>query len=161
MHLVIAALIVGGLFLILPRTEQGEQTVLDMTKPRGIRLNNPGNIRHGDNWRGMAPDQPDESFVYFTDPRFGIRAMVRILRSYARRGLVTVSDIIQTWAPPIENNTAAYVASVAGRMGVSPSTPVDLDNPDQVISLLEAIVLHENGQQPYNRATFEQGYELA
>ena len=61
MYLVIAALIVGGLFLTLPRTETGEQTVLDMTKPRGIRLNNPGNIRHGDNWRGMAPDQPDQS----------------------------------------------------------------------------------------------------
>lgn len=161
MYLVIAALIVGGLFLTLPRTETGEQTVLDMTKPRGIRLNNPGNIRHGDNWRGMAPDQPDQSFVYFTDPRFGIRAMVRILRSYQRRGLTTVSDIINTWAPPVENDTGAYVAHVARRMGVTPSTPVDLDDRDQVVALLEAITLHENGQQPYNRATFEQGYELA
>jgi len=160
-YLVIAALITGGLFLLIPRTETGEQTVLDMTKPRGIRLNNPGNIRHGDDWRGMAPDQPDSDFVLFTDPRFGIRAMVRILKSYERRGIRTVSEIINTWAPPIENNTAAYVASVAGRMGVTPSTPVDLDNKDQVVELLQAIVLHENGQQPYNRATIEQGYELA
>jgi len=72
-----------------------------------------------------------------------------------------VADIINTWAPPVENDTAAYVAHVARRMGVTPSTPVDLDDRAQVVALLEAITLHENGQQPYNRATFEQGYELA
>lgn len=159
-YLVLTALIAGAVLFLTPRTERGS-VVLDMTKPRGIRLNNPGNIRHGDNWQGMAPDQPDQSFVYFTDPRYGIRAMVKILHSYRRRGIRTVRDIINTWAPPVENDTAAYVAHVAERLGVSPDTPVDLDNRHQVVELLQAITLHENGQQPYNRATFEQGVELA
>jgi hypothetical protein len=30
-------------------------------EPRGIRLNNPGNLRHGDKWQGMVDDQPDRS----------------------------------------------------------------------------------------------------
>lgn len=160
MRLLVLAALAGAVLFAWPRTEKGA-AVLDMTLPRGVRLNNPGNIRHGDNWRGMAPDQPDQSFVYFTDPRYGIRAMVKILQSYRRRGIRTVRDIINTWAPPIENNTAAYVESVAGRMGVSPDAPIDLENTGQVIELLQAITLHENGQQPYNRATFEQGVELA
>lgn len=135
--------------------------MLDMTKPRGVRLNNPGNIRHGDNWNGMAAEQPDSSFVYFTEPKWGFRAMVRILKSYRRRGIRTVSEIIGTWAPPVENNTAAYVAHVAERMGVTPGTPVNLEDTDQVTALLEAITLHENGQQPYSKDTIRRGIELA
>lgn len=171
MYLVLAALIAGGFFLLTPRTEKEEQTVLDMTKPRGIRLNNPGNIRHGDNWQGMAPDQPDASFVYFVDPRYGYRAMAKILASYQRRGITTVADIINTWAPPTgrdpatgqayTQDSAAYVAHVAQRMGVTPSTPVDLENKAMVVELLDAISRHENAGQSFSRSTIEQGYEWA
>ncbi|MCG2581933.1 MAG: structural protein [Marinobacter sp.] len=142
-----------------------------MTKPRGIRLNNPGNIRHGDNWQGMAQDQPDESFVYFVDPRYGYRAMVKVLQSYARRGVVTVRDIINTWAPPVGRDpntgetytqeTGAYVAHVARRLGVTPDARVDLDNKHQVVELLDAITRHENANETFDRSTIERGYELA
>lgn len=171
MRLVLAALVAGGLFLLIPRTEKGEQTVLDMTKPRGIRLNNPGNIRHGDNWQGMAQEQPDSAFVLFVDPRYGYRAMTKILRSYARRGVVTVRDIINTWAPPkgrdpetgetYTQDTGSYVAHVSQRLGISPSTPVDLDNKAMVVELLDAISRHENAGQTFSRSTIEQGYEWA
>lgn len=156
------AAVIGGLFLaLIPRKEQGERTVQDMSLPRGIRNNNPGNIRHGDNWRGMAETQPDSEFVTFEHPKWGFRAMVRILKSYNRRGVKTLSDIIGTWAPPIENNTAAYVASVAQRLQVRPGEVIDLNNEAQVVDLLEAITIHENGQQPYSRDTIKRGYELA
>lgn len=157
----LAALAVSGAVLFLwPNVERGS-AVTDMTLPRGIRNNNPGNIRHGDSWRGMADSQPDAAFVTFTDPKWGFRAMVRILKSYQRRGVRTLADIIGTWAPPIENNTAAYVASVAGRLGMNPGGVIDLSDEQQVIDLLEAITLHENGVQPYTRDTIKRGYELA
>lgn len=160
MRWAIFAALVGGLFLIVPRTEKGKEAV-NMTLPRGIRNNNPGNIRHGDNWRGMAEEQPDSAFITFVKPEWGFRAMVRILHSYNRRGVNTLAEIINTWAPPVENNTAAYVNHVAERLGMAPSGVIDLEDRETVIDLLEAITLHENGQQPYSRDIIRRGYELA
>lgn len=156
----VAALLVGAAFFLTPKAERGAE-VLDMTKPRGIRLNNPGNIRHGDNWQGMAPDQPDASFINFKDPRYGYRAMVRILHSYRRRGIRTLGEIIQTWAPPVENDTAAYVAHVEQLTGLQRNHPITLENKSQVVDLLDAITRHENSNQTFDRSIIERGYELA
>ena len=132
--------------------------VMDRTrKPRGIRNHNPGNIRHGDDWQGMRSLQTDRSFVQFVSPEYGIRAMARILKSYERRGLVTVEQIIGTWAPDTENDTDSYVHHVAAVLGVSPDTPVtESDYP----VLIAAIIRHENGQQPYSLDTIEAGVML-
>lgn len=112
--------------------------------PRGIRNNNPGNIkRTGDQWQGMAADQPDPVFVTFIAPEWGFRAMTRILRGYAAAGAHTVRAIINRWAPPSENITSAYVDDVAKRLGVGPDDPIDLDA--VLPGLLQAIALHENG----------------
>lgn len=128
------------------------------TMTRGLRNNNPGNIRHGDKWQGMAPDQTDNAFVKFIEPEFGIRAMVRILRKYYARGLVSVRQIISTWAPPSENDTESYMLSVAKKLNVDPDDRLALDNalPD----LITAIIRHENGVQPYSAITIARGIEL-
>lgn len=127
---------------------------------RGIRNNNPGNIRlSGTTWQGQVPpdQQTDTDFVQFTDARWGIRAMARILNNYALRGINTVSGIISTWAPPTENKTAAYINAVADDLHVSPNAVVtDALKP----SLIAAIIRHENGQQPYSMATIQAGVAL-
>src|SRR6266850_7076468 len=116
---------------------------------RGIRNNNPGNNRHtGARWQGMADEQPDPNFVTFIAPEYGIRAIVRILRSYTKRGKNTIRQYISTWAPPSENNTEAYVQSVVNRVGISADVEVALD--DVLPQLVEAITQHENGEQPYS-----------
>jgi len=83
--------------------------------PRGIRNNNPGNIRRSDDqWRGLAADQTDADFFRFAEPRFGIRAMARILQVYQEHhGLRTIREIINRWAPSVENPTGDYVTAVA------------------------------------------------
>ena len=126
--------------------------------PRGIRNNNPGNIRHGDNWVGMCKKQRDDAFVQFDDPRYGIRAMVRILGSYEKRGVVTVQQVITTWAPPCENNTSAYINSVSRQLGVKPGVRLKKDDYPQLIA---AIIQHENGSQPYSMQTIREGVKLA
>lgn len=47
--------------------------------PRGIRNNNPGNIRHGANWLGLNPNgrNIDSAFCVFESPFFGIRALAK------------------------------------------------------------------------------------
>lgn len=134
----------------------------DKSLPRGIRNNNPGNIRKsGDAWQGLADIQPDTEFFSFADPVYGIRALAKILRNYRDRyGLNTVQGIINRWAPPVENNTGAYVRMVANKVGVAPSEPLTWDA-GQMRRLVSAIIQHENGQNPYSMATIADGISRA
>lgn len=138
--------------------------------PRGIRNNNPGNVRHGSNWQGMAPVQTDADFVQFIDPVYGVRALAKVLRTYRdAHGIRTVRGIIERWAPPVgqdasgkayTQNTGAYVQSVAGKLGVNPDAPLSFSG-EQVQQLVTAIIKHENGRQPYDAAVIRQGVSLA
>ncbi|HBQ2427905.1 TPA: structural protein [Klebsiella aerogenes] len=131
---------------------------------RGIRNNNPGNIRWGDDWKGLVPtaQRTDKSFCQFTSPEYGIRVMIIILHNYQRKyGLNTVSDIIKRWAPPNENNTQAYINSVAQATGVTPEQRIDTSDSRFMMKLLQAIVKHENGKQPYSIDVFVQAINLA
>lgn len=129
-----------------------------MAIPRGIRNNNPGNIRHGDNWQGMKAIQTDKSFVQFKTPQYGIRAMAKVLDSYRRRGVEYLVDIISTWAPPNENDTGAYIASVEKQTGIYANERITREQYPRVIA---AIIKHENGFNPYSAATIEEGIALA
>ena len=128
--------------------------------PRGIRNNNPGNIRHGDNWDGLAKVQPDPAFCLFTTPEYGIRAMARVLTNYQRRhGIKTVRGIITRWAPPKENDTDAYVDHVAQVVGVDPDEPLVVI--EVLPRLIPVIIKHENGQMPYSDDQIATGIRMA
>lgn len=128
---------------------------------RGVRNNNPGNIRHvpGVTWQGQATEQTDSAFVQFTDPVYGIRAIVRIMRSYERQGIDTLGEAIDRWAPPNENNSAAYVDAVCTECGIPAEDRVSLDS--VMPKLVKAIIRHENGEQPYTDVQIERGIALA
>jgi len=135
--------------------------VVMYTKTRGLRNNNPGNIRKSNTkWDGLATDQTDASYFVFKSPVYGIRAMAKILHTYAvKHGLNTVHGIISRWAPPSENNTASYVDDVSARLSVAPDTVINVDA--QMPKLVMAIIKHENGIQPYSIAEINQGVKLA
>lgn len=127
---------------------------------RGIRNNNPGNIRHGEAWQGRADPQTDPDFVQFVSADYGIRAMTKVLLTYSERyGLNTVRGIITRWAPPVENNTESYINSVAKRLGVDPDQEIDVRA--YMAALVAAIIKHENGVQPYKIGTLNSGLILA
>lgn len=140
----------------------GPVTYRNPNMPRGIRNMNPGNLRRtGTPWRGKSIKQTDDAFVQFDSPVYGIRALARVLQTYrGDYGLNTVAEIINRWAPPVENNTGAYVSAVAGAMGVPPGEPLDNSEPT-ALALVEAIVNHENGFQPYSTETLLAGIRLA
>jgi len=128
---------------------------------RGERNLNPGNIRHvnGTKWVGSAPEQTDSAFVQFTDVKYGIRAIARILASYERQGIDTIGETIDRWAPPNENNSAAYVDAVCNACGINADQKVSLH---QIMpQLIKAIIHHENGEQPYSDAQIAEGIALA
>lgn len=135
-----------------------------MATPRGIRNSNPGNIRiSGTPWCGKIAGN-DPSFETFDTAENGIRAMVKVLFTYFyKHKLNTIHGIISRWAPASENNTAAYVRAVAKHVGVMPDghDPISLDNVNTLLKLVEAIIQHENGQQPYSEAQILEGVRLA
>lgn len=136
---------------------------------RGIRNNNPGNIRVGAKWQGLAtPDEmtdaqkAEKEFCVFKSPPWGIRAMARTLITYQdKHKLNTVSGIINRWAPPVENDTGAYASHVASKIGVGVHEPINIHTYEAMRPLIEAIILHENGEQPYSSAQIDKGLVLA
>lgn len=132
--------------------------------PRGIRNHNPGNIRWGSDWLGLKKDGKlqDPSFCVFVSPAFGIRALAKVLLNYKRiHGLNTVRQIISRYAPPNENQTAAYIQSVAKQLGVFPDTIIDIEERGVLTVFIKAVIRMENGIQPYSGETIQRGIELA
>lgn len=130
------------------------------SQPRGIRLNNPGNIEYGESWRGMAAEQKDPRFVAFTEPVYGIRALAKILLNYQRKhGIRTVDGIITRYAPPHENNTDAYIVAVSRACGIDPTDIIDVG--EYLPDIVPAIIKHENGMQPYDTATIRRAIDMA
>lgn len=81
---------------------------------RPAKNNNPGNIRcvPNQNWLGALPygTRGETTFVVFTSPDYGIRAMLKILITYmTKRGCTTLKDIIKRYAPAADgNNVVRY-----------------------------------------------------
>lgn len=119
---------------------------------RGIRNNNPGNIRKSaDKWQGLRAEQTDSAFFQFTEAKYGVRALGKVLLNYrAKYGLSNVRDLINRWAPPVENNTSSYVAQVSRALNVAADTTIDVTA--RLPDLAAAIIVHENGSNPYTAA---------
>ena len=136
---------------------------MNQRPPRGIRNNNPGNIRHGQNWQGLNLDgrNIDPAFCVFKSPVFGIRALAKVLMNYKKiHGLNTVRQIISRYAPPNENQTKAYIQTVAQQIGVYPDTVIDIEERGILTVFIKAVIRMENGIQPYSDEVIQQGIDL-
>lgn len=117
-------------------------------QPLGIRQNNPGNIR----------SQDGQGYRSYPDAMEGITATAQNLVAYDKKhGLNTVQGIISRWAPPSENDTNSYIQNVSGMLGVAPDQPLDMKNPETIFGLTNAIIQHENGQNPYSEQQVAMG----
>ena len=140
---------------------------------RGIRNNNPLNIRHSaDQWEGARAEQTDKSFVQFESMAYGYRAAWKTLESYwkhfkALRQPMTVQAVIGRWAPPSENDTDAYVTTILRLTSLGGNEL--LPRPfmgiaiDKLVRLFRAMTTMECGV-PYDQVSEQpiwEGYDLA
>ena len=149
-------------------------TFKDMT--RGIRNNNPLNIRHSnDKWQGAATTQTDPAFVQFESMEYGYRAVWKLLDTYHLRFRrehmpYSVRTIIARWAPPSENDTEAYVKAVVRLSGLGgneniprPNRYRNFERLEKTARLIAAMTCVECGvrwsQVDWN--AIWQGYDLA
>jgi hypothetical protein len=133
--------------------------------PRGIRNNNPLNIRKGNNWKGERPVQTDKAFEEYSSMTYGIRAGFIIIRKYMSgyNGLTekfnTIEKIIRRWAPPTENATQRYIDQVAKESGISPRLKLSFDDKKSMCAIVSAMIHVECGQK-VDMALIESGYDL-
>ena len=122
---------------------------------RGIRNNNPLNLDFiappERPWNGQIGQ--DGPFAVYDTPANGVRAASHQLQKDYGEGQ-TLSEIITDWAPPAENDTAAYISAVSTQTGIDPNATFDLHA--NLPALVTAMILHENGIQPYNPSDIAQ-----
>jgi hypothetical protein len=132
-------------------------------QPRGIRNNNPGNLKYNPRirYQGLAdPPYDTGGFFVFLTAVDGLRALMRDLLVGYLRGEETVYAIIHQFAPTSENDTASYIRSVclaltqALKYEVRPDDALNIDSAAVIIPFARAIVRHENGRDPYTYADY-------
>ena len=121
---------------------------LECVIPRGLRNNNPGNIRlSGQVWQGEVRPGADKAFCTFESMEYGYRALLKLLRNYRlKHGCKTVRDFIERWAPPIENHTEIYIRIVCKRCGWTETHEPNIDDETEMVKFAEAISRMENGK---------------
>lgn len=119
--------------------------------PRGLRNNNPLNIRKGCRWLGLRDFPTDKEFCEFKTMAYGYRAAFVTLRTYySKHNCRTLREIINRWAPPSENNTSSYLQAVMMKTGIRDSnsflpTPFFAQNIGLWQDILIAMAEVENG----------------
>ncbi len=113
---------------------------------RGLRNNNPGNVKQGGviPWQGQIGS--DGVDVTFDSVENGIRAMAIILCNYQIiHSLYTLNDIFARWAPTSDgNDPAAYAQYVADQLGINPTDNFTI-TADNIVPLMQAITNNELG----------------
>lgn len=129
--------------------------------PRGIRNNNPLNIRIGNVWLGEVREPNDPDFEQFISMFYGVRAgmvlMRRYINHYKRK---TIPQIIAAWAPANENDTQKYIDTVCQLSKIEPDTQLDFSNQEQIVALVDAMIFVECGQH-IDTNTIRDGWKAA
>lgn len=116
-----------------------------MDAPQSVANNNPGNMRGGDG-----------GFQKFDTPKAGLDAMQNdlmlkvngqspVMKSkYGDGYQPTLRNVISTWAPDSENDTANYVNFVSKHSGLDPDAAL---SPQDVPKIMQPMVHMEGGQK--------------
>lgn len=138
-------------------------------RTRGYLNKNPGNIDFlppERAWRGQVgreirPNNNPGRFAVFETHTLGIRAIAgQLTVNQQRHGCNTVRKQINRWAPPNENDTEAYIRSVARSVGVGPDANIDVRQYPVMLAMVRGIIDKELGGIPYTDEEINSGLEL-
>ena len=128
----------------------------------GQRNNNPLNIRRVAGQRWLGEELPlkgagGSAFCKFVSPVWGIRAAFCLLRTYRNKyKAVCIEDIITRWAPPSENDTAAYIRTVCRLTGFGGKERLTEDRWPRLVAAMARL---ESGMN-LTEETLNQSYQL-
>lgn len=129
--------------------------------PRGIRNNNPLNIRIGNVWLGEVREPNDPDFEQFISMFYGVRAGFILIRRYIKHyKRTTIPAIISAWAPANENNTQRYIDNVSQLSGIPIDAQLDFNDEERMVALVDAMIVQECGRH-VDREILQKGYRAA
>ena len=129
---------------------------------RGIRNNNPLNIRHGKSqWVGMAKEQTDRAFVQFTERKYGYRAAFVLLKNYINKYEAnTVTKIVERWAPAKDgNDTKGYIGFVCHTTGIGKHQPLCFEDKAMMVEIVRSMAQMESAVIE-DKEALEEAYEM-
>lgn len=128
---------------------------------RGLRNNNPGNIRYSAiKYLGEIDPSKDTAFKQFKTIVWGYRAIFMLLHTYSRRhSLKTIKGMISRYAPQSENDTDGYVKAVSLWSGIQPDRVLNTLDGSVMIPVVSAISRMENGIAAI-KSDVESGWQL-
>ncbi|MDO5055277.1 MAG: hypothetical protein Q4D86_08155 [Pasteurella oralis] len=111
------------------------------------RNNNPGNIRAGAFAKSLgAIGVGPGGFAIFPDAETGARAIGALMRTKNYNNL-SIADAIARYAPPSENNTAAYQSAIRKKTGLDSSRKMSTLSDAELSRVIDAIKQHEGWKE--------------
>lgn len=131
-------------------------------QPRGVRNNNPLNIRKGNDWQNERHPQSDPAFEEFKTLEDGWRAGFIIIRNYLKKRppVNTPRKIISRWAPKSENLTSRYLDYVCNRAVLLSDEPLKWTDKNKLCCLVWAMSEFECGCE-FSFGRIENAYAMA
>lgn len=104
-------------------------TTISQPLPRGLRNNNPGNLRPpGKRQMFVGTVGTSGGFVVFKNIAYGIRGMAKnAITHIVKRGNDTPAKYVSAYAPASDgNDTAKYIKLVSEKLGIKPNDRIEL-----------------------------------
>jgi hypothetical protein len=139
----------------------GKAPVKGTRLPRGVRNNNPGNLNFAGQEGATKEGGEKGRFAVFEDMSTGVSALVNQLEAYSRRGIDTITEIVNKYAPAGDNNDVqAYIKALASATGKDPNAKLDLSDMHTLVPLVKGIVEHEGNGKYVSAKDYAQGIML-
>lgn len=119
------------------------------TGPRSVRNNNPGNLRYSPNLvkpgyvLEKAVGADSGGFAIFATPQDGLEAMEKQVRLDTQTRGMTLSQFVNKYAPPNENDTNKYTKFVSDRTGLMANDRIPSS---KIPEVMNAMILMEGGR---------------
>jgi len=97
----------------------------------GQRTNNPFNVRYSksNDWQGADTSIRERGYEGFENADYGIRAADRVLENYGKKGISTLRDALDRYAPSSENPTESYIDFISEKTNIDPDAEINLEDP--------------------------------
>jgi len=130
-----------------------------VSTPRGVRNNNPLNIRKSnDVFTGEICDIYEKEFKVFKSALYGFRAAFRILQTYILyKGCNTPTKIVGRWCP--DGTAKRYCEFVCSKCGFPADKALSFSDKISLVALVQAMAQYETGHV-YGIDLISKAYDL-
>jgi hypothetical protein len=122
---------------------------------RGVRNNNPMNLVKGVPFMYQVENPNEKRFMTFGKTWQGIRAGVLDITTDISKGKNTLKILINEYAPKFENDTTAYIGTLAKSLKIGENDILNRKDENFMFNLVKNIIAVENGKDALKFVTDE------